>query len=515
MTPQRPRLKALIAFATASVVGCGGGGNDPSAPSPSQSAAQQACDTLVGKTLGGGVVTKTELAAYTDADPEHCRVTGRIAGSDINFVAKLPTTWNGKAQMTGSGGFQGALAVAATTPLGLTSSALSKGYVDYITDSGHSSSDIAWFLNDEALTNFAGLSHQRVTLAVQAIMKEHYGKDAERTYFQGCSGAGHIALVMAQRFPRLFDGIIAAAPAPNFVGTFLGWQKPVKALAVPGAVPSQAKLTTLARAVRQQCDKLDGVEDGIVSNPLACSFDPEPLRCTGSDHDGCLNDAQMNYVREQTRDIQFQDGSLLVKGLRLVGAEDDPGNWLQWQTPSPSTGESPFYRNVKQVVQVLTRDVQADPLTYSISEDELNIKNLSRWIDAWPANLSEFGAAGRKLIIWNGTADTPVPFENQIVYHDAAVASLGGPANAQQTLRTFFPPGVNHCGIGKGAGVADYLVALDVWVTKNQPPDHLIASNLDADGKVTMTRPLCAYPTWPRYKGSGDVNNASSFTCVE
>lgn len=465
--------------------------------------------------MGGGVVVKAELIATTSAEPEHCRITGQIAGSEINFVAKLPTSWNGKAQMTGSGGFQGALAVAATTPLGLASSALSKGYVDYITDSGHSSSDPGWFLKDEALTNFAGLSHQRVTLAVQAIIKEHYGKTAERTYFQGCSGAGHIALVMAQRFPRLFDGIIAGAPAPNFVGTFLGWQKPVKASAVPGAAPSQAKLTALANAVRQQCDKLDGLEDGIVSNPLACNFAPEPLRCQGADSDTCLTDAQMHYVQEQRRDILFRDGSLLVKGLRLTGAEDDPGNWLQWQTPNPSTGESPFYSYAKQVVQVLTRDVQSNPLTYSISNDEANIKDLSRRIDAWPADLSGFGAAGRKLIIWNGTADTPVPFENQIVYHNAAVASLGGPANARQTIRTFFPPGVNHCGIGRGAGVVDYLVALDDWVTKDQPPDGLTASNLDASGKVTMTRPLCAYPTWPQYKGAGDVNSASSFTCTE
>nr|WP_311548340.1 tannase/feruloyl esterase family alpha/beta hydrolase [Paraburkholderia sp. Cpub6] len=29
------------------------------------------------------------------------------------------------------------------------------------------------------------------------------------------------------------------------------------------------------------------------------------------------------------------------------------------------------------------------------------------------------------------------------------------------------------------------------------------------------TRPLCQYPAWPSYNGAGDVNSASSFTCVQ
>jgi hypothetical protein len=28
------------------------------------------------------------------------------------------------------------------------------------------------------------------------------------------------------------------------------------------------------------------------------------------------------------------------------------------------------------------------------------------------------------------------------------------------------------------------------------------------------TRPLCEYPAWPKYNGSGDVNAAASFACV-
>ena len=516
--------RMIIAVAVASLVGCGGGddGNGVAlAPISEPPSAEAACRALLGKTLADGEIASAELiAAGGTGVPEHCYVTGRMAGSEINFNARLPTAWNGKARMGASGGWQGTL-TNGYYPAG-SPSPLSKGYVDYTTDSGHTGKDpagaafdVSWAGRPGALENFAGLAHQRVTLAVQAIINAHYGRDVQRTYFEGCSGGGHIALLMAQRYPRLFDGIVAGAPAPNFVGTFLGWQRPAKALAVSGALPSKAQLTTLSKAVLRQCDKLDGVEDGIVSNPLACSFDPEPLRCTGAQGDHCLTDAQMNLAKELTTDTRYTDGSLLVKGLRFSGQEDDPANWLQWSTPLPGVPGNPslFKAATASVIKVLTQNPDVDPLVYSIADDEANIRRLSARIDAWPGDLSAFGAAGRKLIVWNGTADTPVPFENQVEYHNSAVASLGGPANAQQTIKTYFPPGVAHCGGGAGAGVTDYLEALDNWVTNNDPPDGRKIAKL-VNGSEVMSRPLCAYPTYPRYKGSGDVNQASSFVCT-
>lgn len=503
----------VIAAATVALLGCGGSDDDPPAAAAPLSA-KAACDALVGKTFGGGTIVKTALAAATATEPENCVVTGQIAGSEVNFVARLPSTWNGKALMGATGGWQGLLSPA-YSPGGVPSP-LSKGYADYVTDSGHTGKtppgaafDSSFSTQPEGLANFAGLSYQRTTAAVKALIKERYGKEAERTYFEGCSGGGHVALLMAQRYPRLFDGIIAGAPAPNFVGTFLGWQPIAKALAVPGALPSPAKLATLSKAILNQCDKLDGVEDGIVSNPLACSFNPEPLRCTGADSDSCLTNAQMDAVKATTTDIVFNSGSLLVKGRRLVGHEDDANNFPFWMNGTPSL----FQVAAGSMINVLTRNPAADPLAYSIVGDETNIRNLSSLIDAWPADLSEFGAAGGKLIIWNGAADTAVPFENQIQYHDDAVASLGGATNAQKTIKTYFPPGVNHCGAGAGADSFDYLEALDTWVTKNEVPDGKKMSK-KVGGVETLSRPLCAYPTWPRYNGSGDVNSASSFTCA-
>lgn len=151
-----------------------------------------------------------------------------------------------------SGGWQGSIAPA-------NPNALPLGYVDYATDSGHQGSsflgnaayDASWALNDpEALANFASLSYPRVAQAAREITRSYYGRAPERAYFEGCSGGGRVALMMAQRFPQLFDGVIAGAPGPNYVGVSLQMQRGAKAMAQPGAELTPGTLALLAKAAR-------------------------------------------------------------------------------------------------------------------------------------------------------------------------------------------------------------------------------------------------------------------------
>jgi hypothetical protein len=81
-------------------------------------------------------------------------------------------------------------------------------------------------------------------------------------------------------------------------------------------------------------------------------------------------------------------------------------------------------------------------------------------------------------------------------------------------VRYCVAPGVNHCAGGPGADTADLLTALDAWVTRGRAPGTLKASKLDASGATVLSRPLCVHPAYPRYKGTGDVNAASSFSCA-
>jgi feruloyl esterase len=59
------------------------------------------------------------------------------------------------------------------------------------------------------------------------------------------------------------------------------------------------------------------------------------------------------------------------------------------------------------------------------------------------------------------------------------------------------------------------MQALVTWVEQGTPPSKqgVVHTKFDAQAKPLMTRPMCKYPAYPRYKGSGDPNSAENFTC--
>jgi feruloyl esterase len=50
-------------------------------------------------------------------------------------------------------------------------------------------------------------------------------------------------------------------------------------------------------------------------------------------------------------------------------------------------------------------------------------------------------------------------------------------------------------------------------VTNGKPPGAQVISDTNT-ATLGRTRPLCEFPAYPRYNGSGDINQASSFSCV-
>jgi len=84
---------------------------------------------------------------------------------------------------------------------------------------------------------------------------------------------------------------------------------------------------------------------------------------------------------------------------------------------------------------------------------------------------------------------------------------------------------MNHCSMGPAADQFDLLGPLVKWVEQGVAPQAVVASvrgagnaggvntELPADWSAQRTRPLCAYPTVATYKGSGSLEDASSFSC--
>jgi feruloyl esterase len=243
----------------------GGCGTTPE-PAP-----RSRCEGLRGRTFEEARITGAELIAASGPLPEYCKVTGTLPPS-LDFEVRLPSAWNEKTVYAGGGGFDGFIPD--------TGVYTAKGYASIGSNGGHTGDvlDASFALDAQKLDDFAYRSIHRVLPIAKALIQERYGKSATKTWFEGCSNGGREALIEAQRWPEDFDGIIARAPAYNFVELLIAFNRNTRQLMKPGANLSAGKLQVLGKAVLDACDAKDGVADGIISHPSACTFDPSVLR---------------------------------------------------------------------------------------------------------------------------------------------------------------------------------------------------------------------------------------------
>ena len=467
------------------------------------------CTALAGKNIGGATLSAADVVLATATAPSYCRVRGLIAPK-LNFELRLPKRWNHKLHYGGGGGYNGAIPPA-------NEAALRQGYAQVSSDSGHQGNVLdASFVRGDPLAAqlFGSLSVPTVTAAAQEIVRVHYRHRAKRAYFEGCSNGGREALMNVQRYPSLFDGVISRAPAYNWVGIMGAFNRTAKALAAPGGAMSAAKVATLSNAVLAACDAQDGVADGVVSNPQACTFDPASLRCAGGADtgDACLSDAQLAVVTSWRTPASFGAGAYRYTGWPLTGNENVPGAWDAWTSGVPSLQ---FLFQDTTVKYYLANDPLANSLLYDYNSNPAALAAMSALNDATDANLHPFVGAGGKLILWHGGNDAALSYTATTDYYKKVVTAVGGQANADQFVRYYIAPGVNHCAGGPGADSADLLSALDAWVSKGHAPGTLRARRVDAlTGETVLTRPLCVYPGYPRYDGKGDANLARNYDCT-
>ena len=399
-------LPILLVGVAALVAGCGGNDNPAAQPIPAQAiTAQQACGALTGRTIAGASVTAVVVAA-NGAVPTYCMASGTIVPS-LNFQMRLPQTWNGKLHYGGGGsGYNGVIPVLSGNNL----AALNLGYATVSSDSGHQGDEFsaAFSLNDPVAAQlFGSLSVPTVMSSAQELLKTAYGKAPSRSYFEGCSNGGREALMNVQRYPNLFDGVIARAPAYNWVGVLGHDNRTAKALAAPGDPFPLVKIQLMAKAVRDACDGLDGIVDGVVSNQAACTpavFNPMNLRCLGGADTGttCLSDAQLAVVTSWTTDAVFTASpGYRNAAWSLSGNEDNAGAWPLWVTGNGTLTAALQYRFQDTTVKnYLARDPAANSLTYSPwDQNPSAIFALAALNDATAADIRPFRDSGAKLLL--------------------------------------------------------------------------------------------------------------------
>jgi len=440
-------------------------------------------------------------ASFTDL-PAFCRVAMTLtpsSDSDIKVEVWLPANgWNGKFQAVGNGGWAGVISYAAMAD------AIRSGYATTSTDTGHIGGRGAFALgHPEKLIDFSWRSEHEMTVKAKAVIEAFYGRAAKLSYWNGCSTGGRQGLKEAQQFPEDYDGIIAGAPANR---TAISLWIAHAVLTDPASYIPPAKYPLIHHAALAQCDAIDGVKDGLIDDPRKCPFDPSVLLCKDGDSPSCLTAPQVAAAKAiYSPAINPRTGQQLFNSLV-------PGTELGWG--AQAAGPEPSSLIYDQYRYVVFKDPHWDWKTFDFDKDVVRGDQPENVImNATDPDMKRFFSHGGKLLLYHGWSDPLVPTLNTIKYYDGVVQNLGGSSNAAGHVRLFLAPGMGHCGGGEGPNAFDKIGALEKWVEQDKAPDALVASHATG-ARVDRTRPLCPYPQVARYRGTGSIDDAASFSCA-
>ena len=525
--------------------------------------------SAIGEPVSAVTLSQPVWNAAAGGNPAHCSVDGSMAPVDtgatarpIRFRVVLPASWSSRAAQLGGGGMNGSVPDLLGNPGPRSSpSPLQRGFATYGSDSGHQSGfgraggtppdTNDWALNEEAIANLGYMQLKKTHDAAMVLIRKMYGEEPRFNYFFGTSQGGREALTVAQRYPADYDGIAANVPIVNFSSLMLATEliriqeKPIANWV------TMAKVNAIRGEFMRQCDKLDGLVDGVINNYMACraifdvtqgapnrnpwaakrcpnNVDPNPADTSAS---ACLTDGQISTLKMVYSRYSF--ATPLANGVKTFGMwlpnTDPSGSGLivpvryRGQEGAAGNGAVHGHLGILGVTGFLFRDLAANPLDY-VEGGPLNARRqqLSGILDATNPDLSAFQKRGGKLLVVIGTNDTLASPGAQLDYYQSLIDKLGRAADS--FARLFVLPQTSHGlsgsvyttdGDGKTIEAApipntyDRMGVLMDWVENNKAPAKKI--------KVTAgdrSLPMCSYPAYPLYV-SGMPNIAESYICAD
>ena len=532
--------------------------------------------TAIGEPVAGVILKIPVWTKAAGPTPGYCSVDGSMApvskdanAKPINFRVILPASWSQRtAHMGGSGnnGFIPNLLMGAD--MFSRTSLVSLGFVTYGSDSGHQMSGPMmgvpqgppekkpansddWATNDEAMKNLGFMQLKKTHDAAMVLIQRAYGEKPKFNYFFGTSQGGREALTVAQRYPEDYDGVAANVPIVNFSTLMLApeliriKEKPLENWVTP------AKVNAIAGEFIRQCDKLDGLADGIINNYMACRSvfditqgDPdrnpwEAKRCpdnkdpdpSGTSINACLTDGQIETLKFVYSPYSFV--TPLANNVTSFGMwvpnTDPSGSGLilpnRFRGQEGAEGNAPMHTHlgILGVTGFLMQDLNANPLDY-IEGGMLNARReeISPILDSTDPDLSAFHKRGGKMIVAMGTNDTLASSGAQLDYYQSVIDKMGR-KKVDAFARFFVLPQANHGLMGRNYSVDgdgksipvepfptlfDRLSLLVDWVEKGiAPPMSVIVTG------EKRSLPMCSYPTYPKYKG-GPHDAADSYECA-
>jgi hypothetical protein len=516
-----------------------------------------------------------------ESTPAYGVVEGSILPVDpngwpINFRVILPASWSRRAMQSGGGGMNGMISAReGRNPM------INKGFAIYGSDSGHQLTGMGgpggsqnkplatgpttgdeWALNEEAVRNLGYMQMKKTHDAAMAIIKRIYGELPRYNYYIGGSQGGREGLVVAQRYPSDYNGIVSNVPIVNFSTLMLAPElvRIQEKLLVNWVTP--AKINAIRAEFLRQCDKLDGLADGIINNYSAAReifnvsdgkgpADPwAALRvANGSDPDPSDNSSSARLTDGQIKTLEmiyspYKFSTPLANNVKSFGM------WLPSITPNDfgmisgerfkgQEGADEKARvhsslGTLGVTGFLMQDIKANPLDYQ-EGGPLNARRveISEWLDATNPDLSSFYKHGGRIIITIGTMDFTASSGAQLDYYQSLIDKMHQ-KNIDKFARLYVVPQGGHNlggksykinGEGKEVPVRnipspnmnDQIDLLTAWVEKNEVPKKTLAIN--TEGRISSTLQgkgflLCSYPYYPRYIG-GPEDMVSSYASTK
>jgi hypothetical protein len=526
------------------------------------------CEALAGQlgTLANTVITTTTSVATGTLTlagapvPAHCLVTGRmfdrVSAVDgkrytINFEMRLPLAWNGRFWHQGNGGIDGAVVPATGTfGGGPTTGALLQGFAVLSSDAGHSNAQggPAFGIDPQARLDYGYQAVGKLTPMAKQTIATAYGKGPDRSYFGGCSNGGRHTLVAAARYADEYDGFLAGAPGYNLplaaLANIFGAQRYATVATGDPATPpglatafTAAERATVANAVLARCDALDGVADGLIQDTRTCqrrfNFMRDVPTCSGARDGTCLSQEQKLAIAPIFRGATTSNGERFYAGFPYdsgLGA----GGISFWEFTAPLALDSGAVGQIFKTPPApvagfngaafsLNLDIDAALAQLFATDDTYSESGMQFMTPPQATQLNDVRARGAKMLVYHGVSDQIFSVKDTERWYRGVDRHSGG--RADDFVRLYEVPGMGHCSGGPATDQADFITPLVAWVEQGTAPRSVVAgargagnaggvnAELPAAWAANRARPLCPYPSVAFYKGSGDIESASSFEC--
>ncbi|KAJ3579863.1 hypothetical protein NPX13_g700 [Xylaria arbuscula] len=433
-----------------------------------------------------------------------------LRGRGFHYELWLPESWNGRALATGNGGLDGSFG----------------------TNNGHNgTSGAAFCQNDDVVTDFSWRALHTSAEIGMKLAPIFYEENVKKSYYIGCSLGGRQGIGNAEKFPEDFDGIVVGAPAVDF-NSLYSWRASFFPITgdkeSKGFISPDTWKTTIHDEVLRQCDTIDGVEDGIIEDPILCHVDTKRLLCgyNNSTLPNCLNADQVEKVQTIFSDYLWPNGTLLYPRVNPGGELLASDGLYSGNAYTPSADWFKY---------VILGEPSWNPATYTVDDALLAVTKNPADIDTWPTSLGAFQDTGGKILTYHGQQDQQISSYNSIRFWERLAGQVNFDLEKMDTFyRLFRIPGMNHCSTGPGAWTVgqggsapaynipfdkehNVLAAIVDWVEKGIAPDEIIGTKFvddSVEAGIMYQHRHCRYPYRSTYSGDGDPLDAGSWHCV-